>query len=94
MFWNDIPLQSEAYSARLYAGTIRMISHYLFIEKVGPMSRLRKVLIDGKFGGEGRMRRRYNRHGREVVRLVQITCVKEVEMDFLRCMSAAGIHSF
>lgn len=55
-----------------------MKSHYLYIDKTGPISRNRRVLVDGKLGGDVKMVRDYNRHGREGGRLVQLTCDEEV----------------
>lgn len=70
-----------------------MSSHDFFIDTSGPIIKLRKALVDAKLGGDTRMVRSYNRHGCEAYRVVQITCDREVEPEFLRRMRRARILS-
>lgn len=68
-----------------------MTSHYFHIRKAGPITTLRRALVEEKLGGNTRMVRAYNRHGREAERIVQLTCAQDLEAEFVRCMRLAGI---
>lgn len=63
-----------------------MVSHYFYIDKTGPIRKLRRALVDAKLGGDARMVRAYNRNGREAGRVRQLTCDLQVEAEFLRRM--------
>lgn len=62
--WDDIPSQSKSYHEGDRYGPVPMTSHYVMIEKLGPISEVRRALVDGKLEGNSRMVKEYNRHGR------------------------------
>lgn len=66
--------------------TVHMRSHYFLIKKEWSTSYLKRKMILTMFGGDMRMLRSYNRHGREQNKVVQLTCDAEVEKDFLIAM--------
>lgn len=52
---------------------VQIRSHYFLIKKEGETSCLKRNMILTVFGGDMRMLRYYNRHGRGQERLVQLT---------------------
>lgn len=69
-----------------------MTSKYFLPVKSGPLSELRRALVDWKLNRNSRMVRADNRHGRDAGRVVQISFDKDVEAEFLRLMGKANIR--
>lgn len=65
---------------------VQMRSHYFLIKKEGGTSSLKREMIVTVFQGDMRMVRSDERHGRELDKLVQLTCDTGVEEEFLTDM--------
>lgn len=90
--WDNIPSEADRNGRNNREGQMEISSHYLYIDNAVPISKLRKARIDAKLGSDSRMVKSYNRHGREAGRVVQSTCDREVEGEFLRRMRSARIR--
>lgn len=90
--WDNMSAETRGNRRGDSDGTVKMASHYFFISKAGPVSHLRRALVEDKLEGNTQMVREYNRHGREVSRVVPIIWDQEVEPEFLRPMQLARIR--
>lgn len=63
--WDTIASETDRYSNSHREGPVKTVPHYFFIDKAGPISKLRRALVYAKLGGDFRMVRAYNLYGRE-----------------------------